>query len=131
MEGVLVGISNGIYSLQDPAFTDETVKKEDIPKLEDKQGTFFSSVLYIFALPAFCRFNEISGSRTILAGLRVIGKYSPLPVAEDSPLFVKDPPQVDGFALDDLFAVPDRGCKSGIFVSLLNAISYVHDVLLM
>ena len=72
MEGVLVGISNGIYSLQDPDFTDETVVKEDIPKLEDKQGTFFPSVLYIFALPAFCRFNEISGSCTILAGLKVI-----------------------------------------------------------
>lgn len=68
------------------------VVKKDITKLKHKQETFLPAVFYISSLPAFRRFDEISGSRSILTSLKVISKYSVLPAAEDSPLFVKNPP---------------------------------------
>ena len=130
MKGVFVGISNGIYRFKDSNPADKTVIKKDITKPQHKQGPFFSPVLYIFSFPAFCGFNEIGRSHTILVSFKVIGINPPLPATEDTSLFVENPPQVDRLALSDLFTIPDGGCERGIFHSFLNAVCYIHDMFL-
>ena len=100
MERVLIGVPNGIHCPQDSGPTDEAVIEKDVAELEDQQGPLFPPILDVFAPPALCRLDEVGGGRPILAGPDVVGKHPAFPVTENPPLLVKDPAQVDGFALD-------------------------------